>query len=111
MELLSEGRGVVRDILLLIRDHPNDVFMIHCSMGKDRTGIIFAVLLSLAGVSNGSIASEYSLSEASLKSTLPRITAGIKNVLSPPMSDAEAQKRAEIVIQARCDNVLDLSMY
>jgi hypothetical protein len=80
-------------------------------MGKDRTGIIFAILLSLAGVSNGNIASEYSLSEVSLKSTLPRITAGIKYVLSPPMSDVEARKRAEVVIQARCENVLDLNMY
>jgi protein tyrosine/serine phosphatase len=70
-------------------------------MGKDRTGLIFAILLSLAGVSDGAIASEYSLSEVSLKSTLHRITAGIQTVSSPPISDLEAQKRAELVIQAR----------
>ncbi|MBR5771603.1 MAG: tyrosine-protein phosphatase, partial [Clostridia bacterium] len=38
-------------------------FLIHCFLGKDRTGILSALLLSLAGVSRELIARDYRLSE------------------------------------------------
>jgi protein tyrosine/serine phosphatase len=38
----------------------------HCTAGKDRTGLLAALLLSLAGVSDNSIAIEYSLTDAGL---------------------------------------------
>ncbi|KAL3440290.1 protein-tyrosine phosphatase-like protein [Aspergillus insuetus] len=101
LELLEEGHSVVRAILLLIRDNPDDVFLIHCSMGKDRTGVLFAILLSLAGVPHDDIASEYSLSEVALEPALPEIAAGIKRVISPPIDDEEALRRANIVIQTK----------
>jgi hypothetical protein len=101
LKLLEEGHSVVRDVLLLIRNNPKDVFLIHCSMGKDRTGVIFAILLCLADVSHDDIASEYSLSEAALEPALPGIAAGIKRVISPPIDDEEALRRAKIVIQTR----------
>jgi hypothetical protein len=86
---------------MLIRDNPDDVFLIHCSMGKDRTGVLFAILLRLAGVSQDDIASEYSLSEAALGPALPEVAAGIKRVILPPIDDEEALRRAKIVIQTR----------
>ncbi|KAJ0419186.1 protein-tyrosine phosphatase-like protein [Aspergillus carlsbadensis] len=101
LKLLEEGHSVIRDVLLLIRDNPDDVFLIHCSMGKDRTGVTFAILLCLAGVPHDDIASEYSLSEAALEPALPEIAAGIKRVISPPIDDEEALRRARIVIQTR----------
>lgn len=42
-------------------------------MGKDRTGVGFAVLLSLAHVSKDLIATEYSLSEQHLEHLQPRL--------------------------------------
>ncbi|KAL3461850.1 protein-tyrosine phosphatase-like protein [Aspergillus heterothallicus] len=99
--LLEEGHSIIREILLLIRDNPNDVFLIHCSMGKDRTGVIFAILLALAGVMHDDIATEYSLSEAALERGIPGIAAGIKRVIEPPIDDVEAVRRARIVIQTR----------
>ncbi|KAL2847161.1 tyrosine phosphatase family-domain-containing protein [Aspergillus pseudoustus] len=99
--LLAEGHAVVRDIILHIRDYPKDVVLIHCSMGKDRTGVIFAILLALACVSHDDIAREYSLSESVLEAAVPEIAAGIKRVIEPPIDNVEATSRARIVIQTR----------
>lgn len=40
--------------------------LIHCTLGKDRTGMVFALLFLLAGVSDTVIASEYGLSTEGL---------------------------------------------
>lgn len=100
VKLLAEGYEVIRDILLLIRDSPNDVFLIHCAMGKDRTGVLFAVLLALAGVSNESIAEDYSRSEASLEASLPQIAVAIKKAI-PTITEKDSLERAKIVIQTK----------
>ncbi|KAL2833748.1 protein-tyrosine phosphatase-like protein [Aspergillus cavernicola] len=105
-KLLVEGHDVIRDILVLIRDNPNNVFLIHCSMGKDRTGIIFAVLLSLAGVPNDTIATEYSLSESSLEIVLPEIAKAIRKAISPLLTEEEAMGRAKIVIKTSKEAML-----
>ncbi|KAL3433340.1 protein-tyrosine phosphatase-like protein [Aspergillus tetrazonus] len=105
LKLLIEGHQVIRDILFLIRDNPDDVFLIHCAMGKDRTGVVFAVLLSLAGVPDDAIADEYSRSELALEAALPEIAATIRKAI-PTVTDAEALKRARIVIQTREEAML-----
>ena len=43
----------------LAADEGNYPLLVHCSMGKDRTGIIVALLLSVAGVSMEDVAQEY----------------------------------------------------
>lgn len=47
--------------------HPPPV-LIHCTAGKDRTGVIVALVLSLCGVSDDVIAYEYNLTEIGLAS-------------------------------------------
>ncbi|KAL4756233.1 tyrosine-protein phosphatase [Aspergillus foveolatus] len=105
LKLLIEGHQVIRDILFLILDNPDDVFLVHCAMGKDRTGVVFAVLLSLAGVPDDAIADEYSRSELALEAALPEIAAAIKKAI-PTVTDTEALKRARIVIQTRKEAML-----
>ena len=39
----------------------------HCSAGKDRTGVLAAVLLSVLGVSDDDIAADYALSRAAMR--------------------------------------------
>jgi protein-tyrosine phosphatase len=46
---------------------PEGGVVIHCAGGKDRTGLITAFLLHLAGVTTDEIAKDYSLSEERLR--------------------------------------------
>ncbi|MBE3558385.1 MAG: tyrosine-protein phosphatase [Ktedonobacteraceae bacterium] len=48
---------------------------IHCTMGKDRTGLIIALLLSIANVPAKTIASDYALSEQYLAPLYPMLRA------------------------------------
>ena len=41
--------------------------MVHCTAGKDRTGVLVALMLSLAGVKDAEVAREYALTEVGLK--------------------------------------------
>ncbi|KAI9716388.1 MAG: hypothetical protein M1828_000377 [Chrysothrix sp. TS-e1954] len=65
-DILAHGGAAYRRILLQVRDEPQRPFMIHCSAGKDRTGVIVAVMLSLLGVDDETIASEYELTETGM---------------------------------------------
>lgn len=47
------------DVIAEPRNHP---ILLHCSAGKDRTGILTAVLLSIVGVKDQDIINDYSLS-------------------------------------------------
>ncbi|KAL4781767.1 protein-tyrosine phosphatase-like protein [Aspergillus varians] len=105
LRLLVEGAEVIRDILFLIRDSPDDVFLVHCAMGKDRTGVVFAVLLCLAGVEHEVVAEDYSRSETALGAALPEISAAIKKALGL-VNDDEARERARIVIKTSKEAML-----
>ena len=47
----------------------------HCAAGKDRTGVISAVLLGLLGVEEGIIVADYALSSANIDAIIERLNA------------------------------------
>jgi len=47
----------------------------HCAAGKDRTGVVTALLLSLLGVDDEIIAADYALTKANLDAIVERLTA------------------------------------
>jgi|tagenome__1003787_1003787.scaffolds.fasta_scaffold20874355_2 protein-tyrosine phosphatase len=51
-----------------VADAPPGGVLVHCQGGKDRTGLVVALLLSLAGVSADEIAADYAISERNLTS-------------------------------------------
>jgi len=76
-----------RDVYLVFLDHfeanvaaavraiaeaPEGGIVIHCAGGKDRTGILVAFMLDLAGVDAETIAADYALSEERLRPRLER---------------------------------------
>ncbi|KAJ3776711.1 protein-tyrosine phosphatase-like protein [Lentinula raphanica] len=60
-QILDHGGPAFGSILRFIRDHPDEACIFHCTAGKDRTGVMAAILLKLAGVDNTNIAHDYSL--------------------------------------------------
>jgi protein-tyrosine phosphatase len=65
VKIANVGRVGVANALRLVaeREHP---VVVHCFAGKDRTGIITALLLSSLGVPDATITDDYRLSEHSL---------------------------------------------
>ncbi|TDL29822.1 hypothetical protein BD410DRAFT_758941 [Rickenella mellea] len=61
LQILEHGGPAFSVILKHIRDHPTEGCIFHCTAGKDRTGVIAAILLSLAGVDDDTIARDYEL--------------------------------------------------
>lgn len=68
---LERSAPMVVEILELLADPDNLAALIHCTAGKDRTGVTVAVILDLLGVSRDQIVADYALSAADM----PRVVA------------------------------------
>ncbi len=81
-EAAPDAASATREVYLLFLEHfkanvatairavanaPEGGVVVHCMGGKDRTGLITALLLSLAGVNDDQIAADYALSEERLR--------------------------------------------
>ena len=72
-EILKNAGPAYRAILLHIRDSPTTPFAIYCTAGKDRTGLICAFILVLAGVDVETVCMEYSMTTEGLADEMPRL--------------------------------------
>jgi len=61
IQALETRQAAIADILGIIADAPTGTVLFHCTAGKDRTGIISALLLGLAGVGSDTIVADYAL--------------------------------------------------
>lgn len=66
--------------------------MTHCTAGKDRTGVICALILSLCGVPDEAVAHEYSLTDMGLKERKEEFVAHLIRV-EPLRGDRAAAER------------------
>ncbi|KAJ5130797.1 uncharacterized protein N7515_006836 [Penicillium bovifimosum] len=66
--LAVESAPAFREILTHIINKPGHPIIIHCELGKDRTGIFIAILLKLLGVTDGEIAEDYHRTEGLIDS-------------------------------------------
>jgi protein-tyrosine phosphatase len=67
LAVLEHARAELRDVLRAIAESSSAPLLFHCVAGKDRTGIIAALLLTLADVEPESIAQDYALSAERLR--------------------------------------------
>lgn len=72
---LETGASAYGTIVRHMRDHPDVPCLVHCTAGKDRTGIFAALYLSLLGVSDEDIVEDYALTTYGLAPALPALTA------------------------------------
>jgi protein-tyrosine phosphatase len=64
--LLGQGSRAITQTLGVLADPSAYPAVIHCAAGKDRTGILSAVLLGLLGVPDEAIVADYSLSSGAM---------------------------------------------
>jgi len=62
LEMTSLRTDAVAAVLSLIADSSNAPLAFHCAAGKDRTGVVAALTLSLLGVADADVAADYALS-------------------------------------------------
>ena len=65
VDVLEYTKPAVADILRLLISEDNVPVLIHCAHGKDRTGVMIAVILGCLGVEDELIAQDYAQSEVS----------------------------------------------
>lgn len=63
-DMATEGIAGFGTALRLVADPDMAPLVMHCMAGKDRTGVLSALVLSLLGVPDEAIATDYALSEA-----------------------------------------------
>jgi len=71
MEIVEKGTDPVHKVMIHARDHPDEPCLIHCTAGKDRTGIIVAIIHMLLGVNDEEIVKDYTLTTIGLEPALP----------------------------------------
>ncbi|HET9062195.1 MAG TPA: tyrosine-protein phosphatase [Candidatus Binatia bacterium] len=66
LEMLHEGGAAIRAVFSALAADTFDAVVFHCSGGKDRTGVVAALVLRSLGVPDATIVEDYSLSEVNL---------------------------------------------
>ena len=70
-EVLEHAGRAFGRVFAFLRDRDGDgegeMCLVHCSAGKDRTGLLCALVLMLVGVADEDVAAEYALTEIGLR--------------------------------------------
>lgn len=70
LEMLELFRPRFASAVAAVADAADGGVLVHCHAGKDRTGLVVALVLDVAGVEPSAIASDYALSAANLATSL-----------------------------------------
>jgi protein tyrosine/serine phosphatase len=87
LDMADEGAAGFGDALRLIAEPRHAPVVMHCFAGKDRTGVLSALVLSLLGVADQHVAADYALSERAQASVSAQILA---DSAAEPRSDGTA---------------------
>ncbi len=75
IQALTTRQAAIGAVLTLIAEAPQGVVLFHCTAGKDRTGLVAALLLALAGVADATILDDYALTKPMIAPLLDRLIA------------------------------------
>ncbi|CAD6443949.1 38062db6-ce87-42d9-9ac4-7bb3f2de0d0f [Sclerotinia trifoliorum] len=102
-DILNNAPTSYRTILLHLANEPTKPLIVHCTAGKDRTGVLCALILSLCGVDDEVVAREYSLTEFGLPQEWK---AGIIKHLMEHPAIKDDHEGAENLISSKAENML-----
>lgn len=79
LRMLSLRPHLFSSALAAIADAPPGAVVVHCHAGKDRTGLVVALALSLAGVAPDVITTDYSRSDVGLRTVYEELVASMED--------------------------------
>lgn len=97
--VLDVFRARVGTVIQTVADAPEGGVLVHCFAGKDRTGIVVALLLAVAGVARATIAADYALSDAYLQPLYDELLAAMDDA-------AERERHAQHYFKAVPEAIL-----
>lgn len=65
--MLEQGRDSIAGIFALLAEPDNYPAVIYCAAGKDRTGVVCALMMRLIGVEADAVVADYELSDAPVR--------------------------------------------
>lgn len=74
-KMFERGGPALAQAVGLLADPANHPLVFHCSAGKDRTGILAALILGILGVPNEVIVADYAVSQVNMAKALAKIRA------------------------------------
>ncbi|MHB8293941.1 MAG: tyrosine-protein phosphatase [Acidimicrobiales bacterium] len=109
-ELVDQGAGSIVSLLRLLVDDANHPVVFHCAAGKDRTGVVAAIVLGLLGVGEEEILDDYSYSSRALARAIdwardndPEELRAL-NALPPSMLASDPAEMAEFLAGFRAEH-------
>ncbi|CAK7264372.1 hypothetical protein SEPCBS57363_001036 [Sporothrix epigloea] len=85
LDVLKAYRPTIKLLLEHVRDRPQEPFLFHCTAGRDRTGVLAGLLLTLAGASADTVALDYMLSRIGSEPVRDQLEAFARMIASVPM--------------------------
>lgn len=103
---------VARDRLVMAFEHLREglergISLVHCTAGKDRTGVLAAVLLRASGVAPETVAHEYALTHDRIETLRPRLLAAGASLGIPAEHYAPMLRADPATMRATLDGVDD----
>jgi protein tyrosine/serine phosphatase len=104
--ILEHGAGSFGIIIKHLAGKGVGGTLIHCTAGKDRTGVLVAVVLSIVGVSPERIAAEYQLTETGLAARKPLVVGRLISTGAFGEESSESIAAAERMLGAKKESML-----
>jgi hypothetical protein len=98
-QVLGAGDTLAR-LAALVAAGPWPV-LVHCTAGKDRTGILIAVLLRALGAPRGAIIADYELTAAAMPTVMARLRATPTLIEASDVIDRLIKERPDLMTTSR----------
>jgi protein-tyrosine phosphatase len=102
--LLENSESLWQQIIQILIDPDSYPILAHCTAGKDRTGIIAALILDLAGVDQNTISLDYEMSSATVDQLFDYLVGAGRT----PVGDVEVIKSGMLAPRKNMDDFLVL---
>ena len=82
--IIEQGAPILGSLMRLVADPANLPLVFHCTRGKDRTGVLAALILHICGVPRQTIVADYTQTNNSTDQFIASVRKSFRSVPAPP---------------------------